>query len=542
MEEKDIPAEEAAALSKAEERTADEAAALKEGSGVSANQAEAEGKAHSEADADKVIDESRYSTFIVKLFPEIVVKSKPVRTRMIRILTGNIRNVFQNSGIRVKVLGNWDRVFVKVPKEVSNETSSDILSRIPGIHSFSEVLSFPYTSLDDILRTAAPLAMPEITGKTFCVRCKRKGQETFTSVELERALGEVLWESGKSAGVSLKKPQVTIHVEVDGKKFYLLSNTRKGIGGYPLSTQEDVLSLISGGFDSGVSSFDFIRRGARVHYCFFNMGGREHEIGVREEAHFIWKKYGSSHRVKFFAVPFEDVVGEILQKIDHHLMGVVLKRMMMRAAAKIAEREGIKALVTGESIGQVSSQTITNLSVIDRVTPVLILRPLITMDKQDIIDKCREIGTEELAAAMPEYCGVISQKPTIHAELGRIEEEEKKFDFSILDKAVEDSRWTDIKEIGEAPKGAEPEVEYVTAAGEGEVVLDVRAPDEAEENPLKLEGAEIKELPFYKIATEFGNLDQSKTYLLYCRNGVMSRLQALILKERGFKNVKVIRI
>ncbi|MCI6199024.1 MAG: tRNA 4-thiouridine(8) synthase ThiI [Proteobacteria bacterium] len=542
MEEKDIPAEEAAALSKAEERTADEAAALKEGSGVSANQAEAEGKAHSEADADKVIDESRYSTFIVKLFPEIVVKSKPVRTRMIRILTGNIRNVFQNSGIRVKVLGNWDRVFVKVPKEVSNETSSDILSRIPGIHSFSEVLSFPYTSLDDILRTAAPLAMPEITGKTFCVRCKRKGQETFTSVELERALGEVLWESGKSAGVSLKKPQVTIHVEVDGKKFYLLSNTRKGIGGYPLSTQEDVLSLISGGFDSGVSSFDFIRRGARVHYCFFNMGGREHEIGVREEAHFIWKKYGSSHRVKFFAVPFEDVVGEILQKIDHHLMGVVLKRMMMRAAAKIAEREGIKALVTGESIGQVSSQTITNLSVIDRVTPVLILRPLITMDKQDIIDKCREIGTEELAAAMPEYCGVISQKPTIHADLGRIEEEEKKFDFSILDKAVEDSRWTDIKEIGEAPKGAEPEVEYVTAAGEGEVVLDVRAPDEAEENPLKLEGAEIKELPFYKIATEFGNLDQSKTYLLYCRNGVMSRLQALILKERGFKNVKVIRI
>ena len=542
MEEKDIPAEEAAALSKAEERTADEAAALKEGSGVSANQAEAEGKAHSEADADKVIDESRYSTFIVKLFPEIVVKSKPVRTRMIRILTGNIRNVFQNSGIRVKVLGNWDRVFVKVPKEVSNETSSDILSRIPGIHSFSEVLSFPYTSLDDILRTAAPLAMPEITGKTFCVRCKRKGQETFTSVELERALGEVLWESGKSAGVSLKKPQVTIHVEVDGKKFYLLSNTRKGIGGYPLSTQEDVLSLISGGFDSGVSSFDFIRRGARVHYCFFNMGGREHEIGVREEAHFIWKKYGSSHRVKFFAVPFEDVVGEILQKIDHHLMGVVLKRMMMRAAAKIAEREGIKALVTGESVGQVSSQTITNLSVIDRVTPVLILRPLITMDKQDIIDKCREIGTEELAAAMPEYCGVISQKPTIHADLGRIEEEEKKFDLSILDKAVEDSRWTDIKEIGEAPKGAEPEVEYVTAAGAGEVVLDVRAPDEAEENPLKLEGAEIKELPFYKIATEFGNLDQTKTYLLYCKNGVMSRLQALILKERGFKNVKVIRI
>ena len=509
MEEKDIPGQEEAEA-QAEAASKEETASVMEGQAETETAAvgKAPAEAGAESDAEKGIDESKYSTFIIKLFPEIVVKSKPVRTRMIRILTGNIRNVFQNSGIRVKVLGNWDRVFVKVPKEVSNETSSDILSRIPGIHSFSEVLSFPYTSLDDILRTAAPLAMPEITGKTFCVRCKRKGQETFTSVELERALGEVLWESGKSAGVSLKKPQITIHIEVDGKKFYLLSNTRKGIGGYPLSTQEDVLSLISGGFDSGVSSFDFIRRGARVHYCFFNMGGREHEIGVREEAHFIWKKYGSSHRVKFFAVPFEDVVGEILEKIDHHLMGVVLKRMMMRAAAKIAEREGIKALVTGESVGQVSSQTITNLSVIDRVTPVLILRPLITMDKQDIIDKCREIGTEALAAAMPEYCGVISQKPTIHADLGRIEEEEKKFDFSILDKAVEDSRWTDIKEIGEATKGEEPEVETVTSVGAGEIVLDVRAPDEAEENPLRLEGAETKELSFYKFATEFGNLAQ----------------------------------
>jgi len=89
---------------------------------------------------------------------------------------------------------------------------------------------------------------------------------------------------------------------------------------------------------------------------------------------------------------------------------------------------------------------------------------------------------------------------------------------------------------------AEPEVETVTAADEDEIVLDVRAPDEAEKNPLNLDVAEIKELQFYKIATEFGNPDQSKTYLLYCRNGMMSRLQALILKERGFKNVKVIRI
>ena len=152
MEEKDIPGQKAESPDETLNTAEKEAAAMKEeGPEAEAGQKApaAEGAAAEAAegtegsDSGSATDEPEYSTFIVKLFPEIVVKSKPVRTRMIRILTGNIRNVFQNSGIRVKVLGNWDRVFVKVPKEVSAETASDILSRIPGIHSFSEVLSFP---------------------------------------------------------------------------------------------------------------------------------------------------------------------------------------------------------------------------------------------------------------------------------------------------------------------------------------------------------------------------------------------------------------
>nr|MBQ5526847.1 hypothetical protein [Succinivibrionaceae bacterium] len=142
MEEKDIPVQaEEQAKEKAEAAASSAAQAEEETASAKGMGSETGERSKAKSEPESAIDESKYSTFIVKLFPEIVVKSKPVRTRMIRILTGNIRNVFQNSGIRVKVLGNWDRVFVKVPKEVSAETASDILSRIPGIHSFSEVLS-----------------------------------------------------------------------------------------------------------------------------------------------------------------------------------------------------------------------------------------------------------------------------------------------------------------------------------------------------------------------------------------------------------------
>jgi thiamine biosynthesis protein ThiI len=98
-----------------------------------------------------------------------------------------------------------------------------------------------------------------------------------------------------------------------------------------------VLSLISGGFDSSVSSYLCIKRGLQTHYCFFNLGGRAHELAAKEVALFLWMKYHSSHRVKFISIPFKGVVEEILEKVDNSQMGVILKRMMLRSAEQIAE-------------------------------------------------------------------------------------------------------------------------------------------------------------------------------------------------------------
>ncbi|QMV13691.1 tRNA uracil 4-sulfurtransferase ThiI [Vibrio spartinae] len=479
--------------------------------------------------------------FIVKPHPEIFVKSESVRKRFTKILECNIRNIIKRRTESVAVFNRRDHIEVTSESDQYYAETLEILTRTPGIHHVLEVKQSDFSDLHDIYEQVLAHSRHLIEDKTFVVRAKRRGQHDFTSIELERYVGGGLNQAVESARVKLKNPDVVVRVEISGDKLNQIIARHRGLGGFPLGTQEDVLSLISGGFDSGVSSYLHIKRGSKVHYCFFNLGGPAHEIGVKQVAYYLWNKFGSSAKVRFIAVDFEPVVAEILEKVDDGQMGVVLKRMFMRAAGMIAERFDIQALVTGEALGQVSSQTLTNLRHIDGVTERLILRPLINWDKEDIINLARDIGTEDFAKTMPEYCGVISRRPTVKAVQAKLEVEEAKFDFSILDQVIHNARQMDIRNIAQETELQAPEVELVDAIQENAVVLDIRSPDEEDEHPLVLEGVEVKHLPFYKLATQFGDLDQSKIYLLYCARGVMSRLQALYLKEQGFENVKVYR-
>ncbi|MBR1924437.1 MAG: tRNA 4-thiouridine(8) synthase ThiI [Ruminobacter sp.] len=485
--------------------------------------------------------------YIIKFFPEIIVKSKSVRQEMSKVLQRNIRNVLNRSAVKVKIQDCWDKLVVRLdetdgPCPRSSREVAEMLCRIPGIHNVMETEEYEYSSMHDIYEKTAAVYGPQIAGKTFCVRVKRKGKQEFRSIDVEKYVGGGLNQNFPSAGVKLKDPDMVITLEIDNDRLFLITGIYEGLGGYPLSTQEEVLSLISGGFDSGVSSYMFIRRGCRVHYLFFNMGGNAHEIGVKQESYYIWDKFASSHKVRFISVPFEKMVGEILTKTDHSVRGVILKRMMMRIASIIAKKLKAGALVTGESLGQVSSQTLTNLSVIDRVTDTLILRPLIVTDKQDIIDKARDIGTIHFAETMPEYCGVISDRPTVKADVAFVEAEESKIDMSLIEELAEASVWMDIRDIPEDTKEMiGGEVEITDYAASNEVVVDIRAQDEIDAKPLVTDKPHLT-IPFFKISSEFANLDQTKTYLLYCEKGVMSKMQAMYLKDQGFQNVKVFRL
>ncbi|PJE79018.1 tRNA sulfurtransferase [invertebrate metagenome] len=480
--------------------------------------------------------------FIVKLFPEITIKSTSVRKRFIKQLRRNLKTVLATIDPDVVVTGAWDSLKVTsvATDKVRQAGVRYLLSHTPGIGYWLEAAEYPLINLDDMLEKAVDAHKDELKGETFCVRCKRAGQHNFTSIDVERFIGAGLNRLTETAGVRLKNPDVLVRIEIKNNRYFMVQQRGQGLGGFPMGTQEPVMSLISGGFDSTVSSFLTMRRGIRTHFCFFNLGGSAHELAVKEVAYYLWHKFSLSHNVKFVTVPFEGVVEEILTKVDNSQMGVVLKRMMVRAASKIAEEAHIPALVTGEAVGQVSSQTLTNLTVIDKVTDQLVLRPLIAMDKQDIINTAEKIGTAEFARHIPEYCAVISRKPTTCATMKRILEEESHFDFSVLDQAVEDRRIAWVRDIAKQDLHQQA-VEVVHCVGNDDVLVDIRHPTEEELNPLVVTGKTIKKIPFYRLATDFVELDRSRQYLLYCEKGVMSQLQAMHLRDEGYSNVAVFR-
>ncbi len=487
--------------------------------------------------------------FIVRLHAEITIKSKGVRKRYGNVLVNNLKSILRRAEVDATVRWCWDRIEVVCKSNCSEDAEqvSDLLQRVPGISWYSRSFEMPVpsgetTDFVPILSSVLEVWQEYLVNKTFSVRVKRKGKHPFRSQDLERYLGGGILQNVAGTKVNLSRPEVEVRLEVDGDTVRVFGHKEFGLGGFPLPTQETVLSLLSGGFDSSVASFELIRRGARVHFCFFNLGGAQHETGVRQTAYYLWKQYSSSHPLKFISIDFAPVVEEILTKVDNGLMGVVLKRQMLRAAEIVANKLNTAAVVTGEALGQVSSQTLSNLSVIDEATNKLVLRPLITTDKQDIINTAKKIGTADFARSMPEYCGVISNRPTVKARRDVLAESEARLDSELIEQLVNASKVLDVRTIGEELNAQVQEVRTLAANDvEHSEIIDIRSVDEVEMKPLAEDdyAVPVQHIPFFKLATKFAELDSEKTYLLYCEKGVMSQLQALYLQEQGYTNVAV---
>jgi len=473
--------------------------------------------------------------FVIKLFPEIIVKSRPVRKQFISQLRKNLKKVIAPIIENARISGSWDLIELDIDDadSASEAILVEKLKTTPGIDFFLKVKEHSFESIDDIANIVIAEYSSVVKDKTFCVRVKRSGKHTFNSINVEQQAGGALFHNSESAGVKLKNPEVKVQLEIRGDVLLTVVKRYPGLGGFPMGQQESCVSLISGGFDSSVASYLMMKRGIRTHYCFFNLGGMAHEVGVKQVSHYLWEKYSSSHRILFITIPFEKVVSEILSKIDHTQMGVVLKRMMLRVASQIAKEFNAPALVTGEAVGQVSSQTLTNLSVIDEVCEHFVMRPLIVMDKPDIIQLSRDIGVEEFAAVMPEYCGVISNKPTTRAKLHKVKSEESRFDFSVLEDAFENRKIENIDEIYKTSINIEA-IEIVNLPTKDEVILDIRHPQEQAMSPLTLTGNSVQTIPFFKLQSS-DQLSKEENYLLYCDKGIMSQLQAEELTSKGYK-------
>lgn len=483
------------------------------------------------------IAEVKTQKFIIKFFPEIMIKGTAARRQQINQLSNNLIKLFKRVNENIESKKFSDKIEIVCPIEYSVETRQ-ILLQTPGVGVILEAVQYnKINTLDEIKVLVNNILGHTIKGKTFVVRAKRTGTHDFKSIEIEKTVGGYMLAHNDAKGINLKNPDIKINIELVHNQLNVVTLKHNGLGGFPIGSQGQILSLMSGGFDSTVASYLTMRRGIKTHFIFFNLGGVAHEIGVKQVASFLWNKFGSSHNVSFITVPFEDVVSEIFRSTAETYMGVTLKRLMLKASEKIANDMEIDALVTGESVAQVSSQTLRNLSLIDQATNKLILRPLSTMHKQDIMKIANDIGTRRFAETMPEYCGVISKNPVIHGSFKRMDVESRKFDYSVLDaalaKAVRVKAYELVEDISDISQ-----IESVSDISSGKyTIIDIRQGDDC----IKT-SCETLKIPFHKLKSEFKNLPQEKEYLLYCDKGILSQLHAqYLIDAENFTNIRVYR-
>ena len=474
--------------------------------------------------------------FILKLFPEIMVKGDKAKKDMISQLYQNLQKMLLSIDESIYIKKFSDKIEVTVPIDVV-EKSKEILLNTPGIDQILEALQFDHIyTMDELKVQVGKIVIPTLEDKTFVVRAKRTGSHEFNSHDIERVVGGYLKANSKAKGVDLHTPDITVRLELINHQLNIITKHYKGLSGFPIGSGGDILSLMSGGFDSTVASYLTIKRGLKTHYIFFNLGGDAHEIGVKQVALYLWSKFASSHRVKFISVPFDEVVAQIFKDTPPSYMGIMLKRLMLQASEEIANDMGIDALLTGESVAQVSSQTLRNLALIDSATTKLVIRPLATTNKPDIIKTAQEIGTKSFAESMPEYCGVISQNPVTHGSFKRLEKIKSAFDYSVLKKAVKNAKTIYVDEIVDDINQKAP-IEVINNPHKDDIIIDIRSEEEILQHTNK-----VLKIPFYDLKKEFKKLSSDDNYLLYCQKGIMSQLHAQYLKDEGIApNIKVYR-
>ena len=352
-------------------------------------------------------------------------------------LARNIRSAVRDvGGKQVDTLQGRIRVILQ--PDASWPLVRERLARVFGIANFSLAQSAPFdddtTRLLDPLKSAIGEAIQDVAFATFRVSAKRSDKRLpMTSMDVEREIGaHVCQLTGKA--VNLRQPDVTIHIETLIKDAYYFLHREEGAGGLPLGTSGKVACLLSGGIDSPVAAYRLMKRGCPAVFIHFHgrpYVSRASEEKVRELAELL-TRYQSNSRL--YLVPFGDIQRQIVLGAPSAFRIVLYRRMMIRIAEELARRERCWALVTGDSLGQVASQTAENISVVEEASGLPILRPLIGMDKLEITQQAQKIGTFQTSIEPDEDCCrlFVPPHPSTRTELDHIHKIERGFDLIAL--------------------------------------------------------------------------------------------------------------
>lgn len=335
---------------------------------------------------------------IVALDPEIYLKSSRTQKRMIRILVENLSAAFGGDVTVRRLAGHRLEIESALP---------DAIDRAAGVFGIAAVETVEALEADSVAGLADRVAErcgPSVRGRTFAVRPRRLGSHDWSSQDLAVAAGDLLVAAGGT--VDLGNPEVTVRIRIVDNIAYLTTRADPGAGGLPLRTQGRALTLFSGGIDSPVAAYMVKRRGVDIDHLHFSLGcgQADHAAGI---AHDLWRRFGAGTDPALVIVDFEHAAAEIPERVAPRDRQMALKAAMYLAAERVAATlPRIKALVTGESLGQVSTQTLDNLAALDRLVRTPVLRPLLALGKTEIRGRAEEIGTYELSARTRELCNI----------------------------------------------------------------------------------------------------------------------------------------
>ena len=399
---------------------------------------------------DKIMENTKM--FLIR-YAEIGTKGKN-RYVFEDILCKRIRNRLEPLG-EFKVWRDFGRIYIEAFSEYDEDEALNRLTKIFGIVGVCPVTvaeEFSYEGIRDAVfkyfeETFGDSPDNEFQGFHFSFKAhtKRINKDfPMNSMEVDIEIGHDLMEKYESEGltVDVHKPDVMLEIELRGDKGYVYSKKIPGPGGLPVGTNGKAMSLLSGGIDSPVATYMIAKRGVEMEAVYFNSPPYTSQRALEkvEKLGTILSQYTGP--IRFYNVNFTDIQLCIYDNCPHDQLTIIMKRIMFQIAERLAEKDECQAIVTGESIGQVSSQTMQSLGVIDAAVSCPVYRPVIGMDKQEIVEYSQKIGTFETSIEPYEDCCTIfvDKHPVTKPKMYAIERSEKKLVGKVeelIDKAVE---------------------------------------------------------------------------------------------------------
>lgn len=373
-----------------------------------------------------------YDSVLVR-YGEIGIKSEQIRRKYEELLIKNIKAMLEANRVQYEaILQERGRIYVKS----SDPNAARTVSRVFGVVSSSPVVTTGPT-MQDAAKVAAEIGREVIKeGESYAINGRRAFDHPFTSQDIGRICGDAVFYAveERHPRIDLKHPNHEIFVEIREDHSYIFTEIVKGVGGMPVGSQGKMIAMVSGGIDSPVAAWLMMKRGCELIPVYFNTGEFSDQAYADRAMETLkkLKEWAPGHEFKVYEVPHGEVLRQFMEKGNEKYTCVYCKHMMYEVSIMIAKKEGAHGIITGSSLGQVASQTSANLMIEHYGIDFPIYHPLIGLDKNEIVEIARKIGTYDISIKPASCCGATPRYPSIHGRLEEIMNIDKQFNVKEL--------------------------------------------------------------------------------------------------------------